>query len=124
MMNHSLLFLLVLAIAGCTRGMDKAEVPGIYEFGIDNLKQQITIGADGKYSNAFYQGGALVWSDQGAWTYEEQKGKPGITFAKFRFGIPGHASEPGYWFVVPEKTLTGVKALCFDLDLDRCFRAR
>ena len=68
MMNRSLLFLLVLAVAGCTRGMDKAEIPGLYEFGIDNVKQKITIGADGKYTNAFYRDGALVWSDQGAWT--------------------------------------------------------
>ena len=122
-MKRSLLSIFVLALFGCSLAVEKAEVPGLYEFAIDNLKQQITIGADGKYVNAFYRGGALVWSDQGAWTYEEQKGKLGVTLAKFRFGIPGHSSEPGHWFVVPEKTLTGGKTLCFDPDLARCFRA-
>jgi hypothetical protein len=120
-----LIFLIfILAVAGCSRGVDKAELPGRYEFSLDNMKQQVTIGADGKYSNALYRGGALVWSEQGVWTYYEaaKKGRTEIMLDKFRFGIPEYASG-GSWFVVPEKTLTGVKALCFDPDLNRCFRA-
>ncbi len=117
-----ILFLLIaLALAGCSRGVDKAELPGRYEFSLDKVKQQVTIGADGKYANEFYRDSALVWSEQGAWTYEEAGGRRGIMLGKFRFGIAEYSSG-GNWFVVPEKTLTGVKALCFDSDLDRCFR--
>jgi hypothetical protein len=123
MMGRRYAFLCVLALAGCTREVDKAELPGRYEFSVDNLKQQITISADGKYTNALYRDGTLSWSDQRTWDYEKVQGKFGVTFNEFRFGIPGYSSQPGYWFVVPEKTLTGVKELCFDPDnLYQCFR--
>ena len=121
-MTRRLLLLFALAVAGCSGVVDKAELPGQYEFSLDNMKQRLTIGADGKYANVFSRGGALVWSEQGVWTYEEADGRRGIMFGKFRFGIPEYSSG-GNWFVVPEKTLTGVKALCFDPDLNRCFRA-
>lgn len=121
-MTRNLLLIFALAVAGCSRGVDRAEVPGRYEFSLDNVKQQVTIGADGKYANALYRNGALVWSEQGVWTYyEAAKGHTEIVLDKFRFGISEYASG-GSWFVVPEKTITGVKALCFDPDLDRCFR--
>jgi hypothetical protein len=74
-------------------------------------------------SITFYRDDALVWSGRGGWTYEEQQGDAGITFAKFRFGIPGYSSERGYWFVVPQKTFTGQTKLCFDIDLKRCFQS-
>jgi hypothetical protein len=115
--------LLVLAIVGCSRGVEQRELPGQYEFSLDGMRQRVTIDADGKYSNVFYRDGALVWSDQGKWTYEESAGKKGIALSEFRFGIPEYSSRRGLWFVVPEKTLTEVKELCFDSDLDRCFKA-
>lgn len=121
-MTRSFFMMLALAVAGCSRGVDRADVPGRYEFSLDNIKQQVTLAVDGKYANALYRDGALVWSENGAWTYEEAGGHRGIMLDKFRFGISEYASG-GSWFVVPEKTLTGVKALCFDPDLDRCFRA-
>lgn len=121
-MIRGLLLIFILAVAGCSRGVDRAELPGRYEFSLDNVKQQVTITADGNYANALYRDNALMWSEQGVWTYEEAGGQRGIMLGKFRFGIPEYASG-GSWFVVPEKKLTGVKALCFDPDLDRCFRA-
>ena len=122
-MTRNLLLIFALAVAGCSRGVDRAEVPGRYEFSLDNIKQQVTIGADGKYANAFYRDGALVWSEQGVWTYyKATEGRTEIVLDTFKFGISEYASG-GSWFVVPEKTITGVKALCFDPDLDRCFRA-
>ena len=123
-MSRKLLLFLLVAIAGCSRGVDKAELPGLYSVESDSLKQEVTIRADGKYVNAFYRDGKLAWSDQGDWAYEEQRGKTGITFTKFRFGMPGHSTEPGYWFVLPEKSVSGAKRLCFDPDLNRCFEAR
>jgi hypothetical protein len=123
MIRGLLLMFVLLAVAGCSRGVDRAELPGRYEFSLDNMKQQVTISADGKYVNVLYRDNALVWSEQGVWTYYEAAGKhTEIILDKFKFGIPEYASG-GSWFVVPEKTLTGVKALCFDPDLDRCFRA-
>ena len=117
------LFLLLLlgTVAGCSRGVGKTELPDVYRFISGNLKQEVTINADGNYLNALYREGMLVWSDREGWAYDEQKGQSGITLTKFRFGIAGHSDVPGYWFVVPEKTLTGVKKLCFDPDLDQCF---
>jgi len=123
-MSHKLLLFLLVAAAGCSRDVDKADLPGRYSVESDSLKQEITIRVDGKYVNAFYRDGKLIWSDQGDWAHEEQKGKRGITFSGFRFGIPGHSAEPGYWFVLPEKSLWGAKRLCFDPDLNRCFEAR
>jgi hypothetical protein len=115
--------LAALVVAGCSSGVEQSELPGQYEFFLGDMKQQVTVSADGKYSNAFYRGGARVWSDQGAWTVEESAGKKGIAFKEFRFGIPEYSSNRGLWFVVPEKTLTGVKELCFDSDLGRCFQS-
>ena len=134
-MNRKLFLLCALVVAGCSREVGQPELPGQYEFSLDNMKQQVTVGADGKYSNAFYRDGALVWSDQGIWVYEESAEKKGVAFAEFRFGIPEYSSnrtqglglvvpDRGLWFVVPERTLTGIKEICFDPDLDRCFLAR
>ena len=124
MSRRFFLMLLLGAVAGCSRGVGKTQLPDIYRFVSGNLKQEVTISPDGKYLNAFYREGSLVWSDREGWAYEEQKGESGITLAKFRFGIARHSDVPGYWFVVPEKTLTGVKKLCFDPDLDQCFDTR
>jgi hypothetical protein len=115
--------LAALVVGGCSSGVEQSELPGQYEFSLEGMKQQVTVSADGKYSNAFYRDGAPVWSDQGTWTFEESAGKKGIAFMEFRFGIPEYSSNRGLWFVVPEKTLTGVKELCFDSDLGRCFRS-
>lgn len=122
-MNRLFLMLLLVWIAGCSRELDKAELPGVYSVESDSLKQVVTIRADRKYVNALYLDGKLAWSDQGGWAFEEQKGKTGVTFTKFRFGMPGHSADPGYWFVLPEKSVSGAKRLCFDPDLNRCFEA-
>lgn len=119
-----LLVLLLGTVASCSRGVGKTELPDIYRFASGNLKQEVTISPNGKYQNAFYREGTLVWLDRENWTYEDQKGQVGVTLTKFRFGIAGHSDVPGYWFVVPEKTLTGVKRLCFDPDLGKCFDTR
>ncbi len=119
-----LLLLLLGTVAGCSRGVGKTELPALYRFISGNVKQEVTINADGNYLNAFYRNGMLVWSDQWRWEYEEHAGEFGVTFTNFRFGIAEHSDVPGYWFVVPEKTLTGVKRLCFDPDLDQCFDTR
>ena len=121
-MTRSFFMILALAVAGCSRGVDRGEVPGRYQFSLDNIKQQVTLAVDGKYTNALYRDGALVWSEHGVWTYEEAQGHKGIMLSKFKFGISEYASG-GSWFVVPEKTLTGTNVLCFDPDLDRCFRS-
>ncbi len=124
MISRLLLLLLFGMVSSCSCGVGKAELPDVYRFISGNLTQEITIGRDGKYLNAFYREGALVWSDRESWEYEEQEGQAGVTLSKFRFGIAGHSGVPGYWFVVPERTLAGVKKLCFDPDLNQCFSTR
>jgi hypothetical protein len=124
-MSYRILLLFMFGtVAGCSRSLDRTELPDAYRFISGNLMQEITISPDGNYLNAFYREGLLVWSDREGWTPENQKGQLGITLAKFRFGIISHSDAPGYWFVVPEKTLTGIKRLCFDPDLDQCFVSR
>lgn len=116
--------LIVLGLAGCSNQVEKTQLPGSYEFTLDGLRQVVVIGADGRYTNTLYKDGVASWSDQQAWTYEEQGGKGGVTFTGFRFGIPGHVSSPGFWFVIPEKTFGGTTELCFDADLGHCFQIR
>src|SRR5262245_29333945 len=123
-MKRRVIVLFALALTSCSRGVEKPEVPRFYEFATDDTKQQIAISADGKYVNTLYRRGAAVWSDQSDWAYEIRNGEGSVTFTRFRFGIPGHSSQPGYWFVIPEKTFTGNIRLCFDPDLDLCFRAK
>ena len=54
-MNRKVLMMLLVGIAGCSRGMDKVELPGLYSVESDYLKQEVTIRADGKYINALYR---------------------------------------------------------------------
>lgn len=115
--------LMVLMLAGCARPLDRTEVPGTYEFAFDGLKQVVTVSSDAQYTNSLYENGVQAWSDRHEWTYEQQAGRYGITFSSFRFGVPGHSPQPGFWFVVPTRTLGGSKQLCFDADLGRCFRS-
>lgn len=122
MRNVVLYLLLVPLVGACARPLEKTEVLGTYEFVLGSVREVVVIGDDGKYTNSLYENGTLVWSDRGEWTYEQQPSDTGVTFTAFRFGIPGHSAQPGLWFVVPSKTLTGGKELCFDLDLGRCFR--
>lgn len=115
------LLLFSLAVAGCSRGMNQAELPGRYEFSYDTTKQHVTLGVDGTYTNTFYKDNRLVWSEKETWIYyKETKGYSAIRLEHFRFGLSEYTSG-GSWFAVPEKTLTGVKRLCFDPDLYRCF---
>ncbi len=119
-----LALLLLLLLAGCSRSVEKGQVPGVYEFALDGLKQTIVVEYGGRYTNTLDENGVAVWTDQQTWTYETQSGDTGVTFTHFRFGIPGYASAPGLWFVVPSKAMSGSKKLCFDADLGRCFLSR
>ena len=132
-MTRCVIWLLFLVFLGCTQAVERREISGIYDFKLENIKQKVVIGEDGKYVNKFFRDDILVWADNGTWTYEKAGKQTGIALAEFRFalpeyslvkyGIPGNSSGRGLWFVVPEKTVSGMKQLCFDPDLDRCFRA-
>jgi hypothetical protein len=123
-MKYRVILLSALLLTACSRQVEKTELPGLYEFVVEDLKQQINIATDGKYVNTLYRGGAVVWSDQSVWRYEVRDGEGAVVFSRFRFGIPGHSSVAGLWYVVPEKTFSGAKDLCFDPDLGLCFRAK
>jgi len=122
-MKYSIVVLLTFLLGGCSRGVDKADLPGVYFFEGKGLRQQITLNTNGEYLNALYADGVLSWTETGKWSYEQQGGKGGVTFSNFRFGLKDTAVGPGFWFVVPEKTIAGRKQLCFDIDLNRCFQA-
>jgi hypothetical protein len=122
-MKYSAVLLLAFLLGGCSRGLDRADLPGVYVFDGSGLRQQITLNMNGEYLNALYADGALSWTETGKWIYEQQGSKSGVTFSNFRFGLKDTSDRPGLWFVVPEKTIAGQKQLCFDIDLNRCFRA-
>jgi hypothetical protein len=121
MMRQILQLFLLSIIAGCSFSLGKNDLPSSYRFISGNLKQEISISANGNYSNVFYREGVVVWSDQSKWEYENHAGDFGVVFANFRFGFEERSDLIGYWFVVPEKNFTGVKKLCFDPDLNQCF---
>jgi len=123
-MKYSIMVLLAFLLGGCSRVVDEADLPGVYVFEGNKLRQQITLKKNGEYLNALYGGGVLSWTETGTWVYEQEGGKSGITFSKFKFGLKDTPDVPGYWFVVPEKTIAGRRQLCFDIDLNRCFEAR
>lgn len=132
-MSHLTVIFLVLLLSGCFRGVNKADLPGTYAFEENGLKQEITINANGRYSNTLFSNGAVIWSDAGGWVYETVAGETGITFGDFRsgvddtsvkFGLDKTFNLPGYWFVVPERTFFGHKQICFDKDANKCFQAR
>jgi hypothetical protein len=97
-----------------SRAASGAEIPGEYFFALGNVSQAISVSGDGTYQSVVYVSGKKSWSDHGSWQQDNVGGKSGVTFAKFRFGIPGYSVRPGYWFVVPEMTIMGKGELCFD----------
>jgi hypothetical protein len=121
-MTRKILFAAVFAYSGCSGKVSKSDLPDTYRFSIADVTQVVVVDADGKYKNTLFKDGAAIWSDEHSWTYEAHSGEKGVVFQKFRFGIPGRSSIPGWWFVVPSKTLRGFKELCFDPDLGYCFR--
>lgn len=123
MTRYSILLLFALLLGACSRAVGKADVPGVYVFESKELRQRITVGRNDEYLNELYADGVLSWAETGTWAFEQEGGKNGISFSMFRFGLRDLSSTRGYWFVVPEKTITGRRRLCFDTDLDRCFEA-
>ena len=98
-----------------------ADVAGTYRFEGSAEVQEISVESNGHYVNSYFRDGSLIWRDEGKWQRDEVGGEQGITFSKFRFGLPDQSARPGYWFVVPERVLFGNVRLCFDPDLGYCF---
>jgi hypothetical protein len=115
---------LALALAACGEGEIAGDVAGSYRFEGNGEAQAVTVGEDGSFANSYFRDGSLVWRDKGTWERDEAGGEEGITFSKFRFGLADHAAQPGYWFAVPERSLSGNMRLCFDPDLGHCFERK
>ena len=119
-----MLVVLFVALAGCSRTPTQEELPGLYVFEQSDSRQEIGIKSDGSYTNSYIREGILVWSDVGRWEYEKSGNVYGVTFSLFHVGIPDDYKTRGrgFWFVPAEKDMFGSIALCFDLDLNRCFQ--
>jgi hypothetical protein len=124
MIKWTLLFATMLLTIACSRRISPADLPGVFTAQMGAVSQQISVRADGTYSNVLYRDGKIEWSDENRWASELHSGTAGITFTEFRFGVPGYNARKGYWFVEPEWSFFGVKKLCFDPDLDRCFEGK
>jgi hypothetical protein len=125
MKRWHLVLLLTVVLAGCWGEPQQTDLPGVYAFAKDGVRQEITIDADGSYTNSLYRDGALVWSDKGRWEYGRLKGKPMmVTFEQFRNGVKDRQPFPGvrgFWAVEPERSWRGAIVFCFDLDLGHYF---
>jgi hypothetical protein len=116
-------FLFLLFLSGCNHAVDKAHLPGAYSFKENGIEQKVEIDSDGEYVNSLFTNGVLSWSETGQWAYDTESNERGITFSKFRFGLPNTSTVQGFWFVVPTQPILGKRQLCFDVDLNRCFEA-
>ena len=52
-----------------------AEIPGEYDFALENVSQVIAVSRDGTYQNVVYVGGKKSWSDRGSWQQDNVGGK-------------------------------------------------
>lgn len=111
----------LVLLSACGEQNPLADVAGTYRFEGSAEVQEISVESDGHYANSYFRDGGLVWRDEGEWEPDEVAGEKGVTFAEFRFGLAGHSTRPGYWFVVPERSFFGNARLCFDPDLGYCF---
>src|SRR5258708_12647971 len=117
-MKFTNVVLLTFLVGGCSRGVDKADLPGVYFFEGKGIRQQITLNTNGEYLNALYADGVLSWTETGKWSYEQQGAKGGVTFSNFRFGLKDTAVGPGFWFFVPEKTIAAPNHLSLAIHLN------
>jgi hypothetical protein len=125
------LVILSIGIASCSAKSQKFDLAGTYVFKIKESKQEIIINPDGTYVNNLYENNKILWSEKNKWEYETMRGHEGmVTFDGFRFkpdefkADKSGAPRRGLWVVEPEKSWTGVRKLCFDPDLYRCFEAK
>lgn len=96
--------------------------PGIYIAKEGMVTQELELDVNGEYINSIYENGCLQWIEKHSWTYEESMG--GVVFSNFRFALNDTPSFSGYWFVEPERSITGAIRLCYDPDLRRCFQSK
>lgn len=115
-----ILCLMFLSLAACGEDNAAADIAGTYSFEAEGEAQTLDIGGDGHFVNSYYRDGALVWRDEGAWTFYVAGRETGVTFEDFRLGLADEFAERGYWFVAPERTWLGATRFCFDRDDDRC----
>lgn len=113
-----------LALAACSRSVNKGDLPGVYVAKEGAVTQELKLEPSGTYVNTLYVNGSVQWAETQSWTYEEQAGKAGAVLSNFRFGLKDTPSSAGYWFVEPERSVTGAIRLCYDPDLGRCFQMK
>jgi hypothetical protein len=120
MMRYSLIILL-LGLLGCVQDFNPSALSGIYHYAEGNIKQEIRIEPAGMYTNSLQQNGVEIWNEKNTWVLGKNHDRSRVIFSNFKFGIPLVTEVKGFWSVEPEKSLLGVKKLCFDNDLNRCF---
>lgn len=105
-------------LAGCSRSVNRPDLPGNYAVTIGQERQVIRVAADGTYENTYYRMDKLMWRYSSTWSYDGAA----VTFEHFRFGVAEYDRSSGFWPVKPERTLGGRVEFCFDPDLNnRCF---
>lgn len=110
-----------LLLASCSGGVSDSDLIGTYVAQQGDVRQEIVVQSGGRYSNTLYKSGNVEWREDERWVREVVANRSGVTFSRFRWGLPGYSFAQGYWFVSPEKNFLGRVKLCYDLDLGRCF---
>src|SRR5258708_30656111 len=96
-MKYSIVVLLTFLLGGCSRGVDKADLPGVYFFEGKGLRQQITLNTNGEHLNALYADGVLSWTETGKWSYQQHGGQARVPFSNFRLGLNATSVAPVLW---------------------------
>ena len=109
-MIRSMTLAVILVFTGCSWEVDKSDLPGIYEFEENGVKQQVTMMANGEYTNALYVKDTLSWTDTGNWNYEEHAGEIGVCIFKIQIWDKGYSPWARLLVCCAEKDCNGAKA--------------
>jgi hypothetical protein len=81
-----LLGLIGLLFCGCSRSVEKNQIPGIYTVGsLDTLELR----PNGTYRHAYQNADGRSVTDEGAWQFEIVEDRPTVTLQNFRCTLPG-----------------------------------
>jgi hypothetical protein len=113
---------LILSLQAC-RPIDRRDVIRLYRLSGTGARDEIKLGADGRYVHLYRSDQSEIVADTGSWDFVRGADGPRLEFSGFRmvydtirstFGFP---SQRGYWIVHVDREPFGGVALMVDRDL-------
>ncbi len=98
LMNAKLLLLpfVALLFIGCSKAVEKNQLPGIYTAG---LLATLELRADGTYRNTYQTADGRKVIDEDKWQFETVENAPTVTLRNFRCTLPGVKAAGGGFFL-------------------------